>query len=206
MEMLRLGNERTLFEQGDQGDNFYIIFSGKVSVFSRKPNPISDTFDYTYICDLKEGDSFGELSLIYGAPRAATIRTIEPTDLIVISKEVYDRVIKRFQVDQIDYIFDFYSNLVVFQKVPKDVIIGLATKTQVIKVKSHDIFIREGDEISLIYFLYTGKWSVVKTITIGNTKKNLKIDELSSSDIFGHHCMTDIVRIFSIYFIDFYSS
>ena len=26
MEMVRLGGETTLFEQGDQGDNFYIIF------------------------------------------------------------------------------------------------------------------------------------------------------------------------------------
>lgn len=106
---------------------------------------------------MKEGDSFGELSLIYGAPRSATIRTIEPTDLIVISKETYDRIIKKFQVDQIDYIFDFYCNLVVFQKIPKDIIIGLATKTQVIKVKSHEVFIREGDEINLVYFIYTGK-------------------------------------------------
>lgn len=94
MEMKRLGNETTLFEQGDPGDHFYIIFSGKVSVYSRKANLVADTYDYTYICDLKEGDSFGELSLIYGAPRSATIKTIEPTDLIVISKHVYDKIIK----------------------------------------------------------------------------------------------------------------
>lgn len=94
MEMTRLPKDVTLFEQGDPGDNFYIIFDGKVSVFSRKANEVADTFDYTYLCDLKEGDSFGELSLIYGAPRAATIRTAEPTDLIIISKAIFDRVIK----------------------------------------------------------------------------------------------------------------
>lgn len=33
MEIVRFGNENTIFEQGDPGDNFYIIFSGKVSVF-----------------------------------------------------------------------------------------------------------------------------------------------------------------------------
>lgn len=57
-------------------------------------------------------------------------------------------LLNKFQVNQIDYIVDFYSNLVVFQKVPRDVIIGLATKTQVVKVKGNEIFISEGDEIT----------------------------------------------------------
>lgn len=57
-------------------------------------------------------------------------------------------LLNKFQVNQIDYIVDFYSNLVVFQKVPRDVIIGLATKTQVVKAKGNEIFISEGDEIA----------------------------------------------------------
>ena len=190
MELVKLTKDYTLFEQGDPGDNFYIIFSGKVAVYSRKANEVADTFDYTYICDLKEGSSFGELSLIYGAPRAATIRTVEPTDLIVISKEVYDRVIKKFQVDQIVYIVDFYSNLVVFQSSPKDVIIGLATKTQVLRVKGDEIFAKEGETTNLVWFIYYGKVNVVKKVKIGGKSKTLKIDTLGSSDIFGHHRIT----------------
>jgi CRP-like cAMP-binding protein len=49
MEMTRLRKGVTLFEQGDPGDKFYIIFSGTVSVFTRKANEVADTFDYTYI-------------------------------------------------------------------------------------------------------------------------------------------------------------
>ena len=35
---------------------------------------------------LESGDSFGELSLIYNTPRLASIRTLEPTYLAVLSK------------------------------------------------------------------------------------------------------------------------
>ena len=151
------------------------------------------------IRDRKEGDSFGELSLIYGAPRAATIRTAEPTDLIVISKEIYDRVIKKFQVDQIVYIIDFYSNLVVFQSIPKDVLIGLATKTQVVRVKSNEVFVKEGETTNLIWFIYFGKVNVVKKVKIGGKQKTLKIDTLGSADIFGHHRITsDCIYDYSI--------
>ena len=109
----------------------------------------------------------------------------------MISKEVYDKVIKKFQVDQIVYIVDFYNNLIMFSNAPKDIIIGLATKTQVVKVKSHEVFVREGDEANIIWFIYSGKCSVVKNIPIGNKVKSLKIDTLGSTDIFGHHRIED---------------
>lgn len=43
---------------------------------------------------LKKGDAFGDLSLLYGAPRNATVRTREPSDFIVMTKSTYDKVIK----------------------------------------------------------------------------------------------------------------
>lgn len=136
---------------------------------------------------MNEGEYFGELSLIYGAPRAATIKAVEATDLIVISKKVYDRIIKKFQVDQIVDIIDFYSNLVVFQRIPRDVLINLATKTQVVKIKRNEVFVKEGEITNLIWFIYIGKVNVVKKMRIKGKEKVLKIDTLSSTDIFGHH-------------------
>ena len=50
--------------QGDEGDNFYIVEVGGVEV----------EVGGTTVAQLKEGDSFGELALIYGTPRAATVR------------------------------------------------------------------------------------------------------------------------------------
>lgn len=100
--------------------------------------------------------------MLYGAPRAATIRAIEPTELIVISKEVYDKVIKRFQVDQIDQVVQFYTNLPTLT-VSKEIILNMATKTKVLKVKSHSVFVKENDEVELIWFIRLGKCSVIKS-------------------------------------------
>lgn len=43
---------------------------------------------------LSSGDSFGELALFYGAKRMATIFTETETDFIVLSKEVYEKILK----------------------------------------------------------------------------------------------------------------
>lgn len=53
----------TIIEQGEDGDNFYVIDSGEVDVFVNNEFCVS----------IKEGGSFGELALIYGTPRAATV-------------------------------------------------------------------------------------------------------------------------------------
>jgi len=43
---------------------------------------------------LKKGDAFGDLSLLYGAPRNATVQTREDSYFIVMNKVTYDKVIK----------------------------------------------------------------------------------------------------------------
>merc|ERR1719284_276532 len=53
-----------IIQQGDEGDNFYIIDSGDVEVYVNGEK----------VVQISEGGSFGELALIYGTPRAATVK------------------------------------------------------------------------------------------------------------------------------------
>ncbi|VDP51828.1 unnamed protein product [Soboliphyme baturini] len=48
----------------DEGDNFYVIDSGQVEVFVNGEK----------VTTIKQGGGFGELALIYGTPRAATVK------------------------------------------------------------------------------------------------------------------------------------
>ena len=54
---------------GDDGDNFYVIDKGAVDVFVNNE----------YMTTIKDSGSFGELALIYGTPRAATVKVILST-------------------------------------------------------------------------------------------------------------------------------
>ena len=60
-----------MIQQGDAGDNFYLVESGELDCFKRfNPDDTEDTFLKTYVA----GEAFGELALLYNAPRAATIK------------------------------------------------------------------------------------------------------------------------------------
>lgn len=93
----------TVFEQGDSGDNFYIIKSGEVERYIRHPrlvrngdqpngNENGDDESFTLSKTLKEGQSFGELSLMYNAHRAATMRARTDVECWAISAESFHRL------------------------------------------------------------------------------------------------------------------
>lgn len=54
---------------GDEGDNFYVVDSGKCEVWVTK-----DGQPPAKVAVVVEGGSFGELALIYGTQRAATVK------------------------------------------------------------------------------------------------------------------------------------
>lgn len=92
----------TVFEQGDTGDNFYIIKSGEFERYIRHPKPgrnsekngndWNDDESFTLSKTMKEGQSFGELSLMYNAPRAATVRARTDAECWAISAESFHRL------------------------------------------------------------------------------------------------------------------
>src|SRR4030042_6003251 len=63
-----------IFSQGDPGDNFYIVNSGKVRVFRKSPEGLE-----TSLAQLGPGDSFGEMSLLTGETRMGFVESLEET-------------------------------------------------------------------------------------------------------------------------------
>lgn len=78
-----------VLEEGSSGDSLFIIKKGLVEVYTRdqKGMPIS-------LAQLKEGDFFGEISLITGRPRNATVKVVQPTELLRLPKEDFQEIIQ----------------------------------------------------------------------------------------------------------------
>ncbi len=66
--------DEALVREGRPGHHFYVVCSGyaEVSLEGRRLGVLS------------EGSAFGELSLLTGEPRSATVRALAPCDLLTI--------------------------------------------------------------------------------------------------------------------------
>ncbi|KAJ1364155.1 Serine/threonine-protein kinase, variant 2 [Parelaphostrongylus tenuis] len=73
----------TIIEQGEEGDNFYVIDKGVVDVYVNNE----------FVLTINEGGSFGELALIYGTPRAATVIAKTDVKLWAIDRLSYRRIL-----------------------------------------------------------------------------------------------------------------
>ncbi|MGZ7032118.1 MAG: cyclic nucleotide-binding domain-containing protein [Thermoanaerobaculia bacterium] len=81
-----------IISEGDPGSSMYIIASGEVKVYTRGTGGSGASI---YLAKLKEGDFFGEVSVLTGKPRTATITASQHTELLRLDKEKLDTALAR---------------------------------------------------------------------------------------------------------------
>ncbi|WP_318727701.1 cyclic nucleotide-binding domain-containing protein [Roseofilum sp. Guam] len=82
----RLRESEVLFREGDAGDSFYIVLAGTVEVYVEKINK--------HLTNLRTGSFFGELSLMLGIPRTASVRAVEETILFAINHKGFENLLR----------------------------------------------------------------------------------------------------------------
>ncbi len=90
LEELSFPAGATIFSQGDKGDSFYIIQSGAVQVVLNTAGGRSEV-----IAVLGPQDCFGEMALLSGDPRSATIVAVKDTTVWRLSREDWDELIEK---------------------------------------------------------------------------------------------------------------
>jgi serine/threonine protein phosphatase PrpC len=71
-----------IFKEGSVGDELYVIVEGRVEIRAQK----------RLLRILEAGLHFGEFAMIDRQPRSATVTAIEPTHLLVLSQEQFERL------------------------------------------------------------------------------------------------------------------
>ena len=82
--------DEIFFNIGEPGHEMYIILRGRVGVYITSV----DGFP-VMITELTAGDFFGEMSLLEGQPRSATIGAIEDTIVLIINEHNFEQVIAK---------------------------------------------------------------------------------------------------------------
>jgi transcriptional regulator with AAA-type ATPase domain len=88
MECLRYGRGDVVVRQGEPGNRFHILASGrmKVSVGSSGDSVVE-------VAVLGEGDCFGEMSLLTNEPASADVAAVEECETLSLDRDVFDALV-----------------------------------------------------------------------------------------------------------------
>jgi putative peptide zinc metalloprotease protein len=88
VQLRQVSGGAAVVRQGESASEFFIIRSGRVNVIDETPEGEEEV-----LRSMGAGQAFGELALLQGTPRTATVRAEVDTELFTIDKGSFDRLL-----------------------------------------------------------------------------------------------------------------
>ncbi|CAI2371145.1 unnamed protein product [Moneuplotes crassus] len=181
MTEVKLAPGEVIIKEGDDGDYLYVVETGQLQCSKIFPGNTEPTNLIVY----SPGGAFGELALLYNAPRAATITAIDECLLWGLDRKTFNHIVKDAAVRKREMYDDFLKKVKILQTMDayeRQTIADAFTKH---KFSEGDRIITEGEEGKELYFLVEGEAKATKNID-GELKT---VMEYKPGDYFGERAL-----------------
>ena len=131
-----------IIQQGDIGDVFYLLESGSVDVHVQKKGE-----DSKKVHSYKSGDAFGELALMYNAPRAATCVAADDCKLWALDRNSFRVIVVAAAMQKRETYQGFLSCVPILQTLTDNEIMTLADSLVEEKFQDGQVICTQGDEV-----------------------------------------------------------
>lgn len=151
--------------QGDLGDVFYLLEDGSVDVLISK-NKADPVKVHTY----KPGDAFGELAIMYNAPRAATCRASSDCKLWALDRVSFKVIVVAAAMQKRELYKSFLEKVDILSSLNEMEVMTLADSLAEEKYDDGAIIFNQGDEGNYFYIVKQGTVKCLQTDAEGNQK------------------------------------
>lgn len=140
MEVKEITPGEMVIRQGDDGNELYIVSSGRLRCFKLLPDG-----NERYLCNYSPGGVFGELSLLYSSPRAASIIAEEPSVLFCLDRDTFNHIVKSASIRRRERYDDFINRVELFQELEPYERGKLCDVLDVVRFRRDDFVVLEGE-------------------------------------------------------------
>eukprot|EP01017_Pseudomicrothorax_dubius_P013268 TRINITY_DN1577_c0_g1_i1.p1 TRINITY_DN1577_c0_g1~~TRINITY_DN1577_c0_g1_i1.p1 ORF type:complete len:351 (-),score=142.75 TRINITY_DN1577_c0_g1_i1:143-1195(-) len=139
--------------QGDDGDDLYVVDSGTLSCFRKSKKDDQENFLKTYTA----GDAFGELALLYNAPRAATIIADGDCTLFALDRQTFNHIVKDAAAKKREKYEHFLSRVELLDTVDPYERSKIADALKPMKFRAGEYVVKEGENGDTFFFIEDGE-------------------------------------------------
>lgn len=151
-------------KQGDLSNTFYCLVEGHCDIFKVDKDGAA-TPDLPYgpkVNEVDPGQSFGDLALIYGAPRAATVIATKACVSYEIAGNTFRSFLRSEREKEIAYCKEFLRKMGILSNLTDTELFAIAQACIVEEFPAGKDIIREGDVGDRFYFVQSGDVAVLK--------------------------------------------
>lgn len=177
MEEKRYQAKDIVIKQGDDGKELFVVGSGLLKCYKKIKG------EEKFLKDYHPGEAFGELALLYNAPRAAMIIAENECELWSLDRECFNHIVKDAAIRRRERYEDFLSKIEILQDMDPYERSQLADVLKSVTYKAGDFVIREGDEGNVFFIVEEGTAVALKVLHVNQDPVEVKA--YSSSDYFG---------------------
>jgi len=177
-----------IVRQGDVGDVFYIVIEGQVGVVQREKGHQENE-----VVQLGPGNFFGEMSILGGGVRVATVRALTDCRLLNIPQEQFETIEQQFPQFQQLIIEGYHkrmidvvlSSLMFFHRFPDNRRSEIISRLEIMPVTKGDCLIKEGQQNQTLYIILSGEVQV----QMQSGEQSVELATLGNGNFFGEISM-----------------
>jgi cAMP-dependent protein kinase regulator len=87
LELLSFAAGDIVITEGEPGDSLFVVSTGRVKAFVRNP-----AGRHVQVREMGDGEFFGEISILKGSPRTATVTAASRLELLELDRATLDRI------------------------------------------------------------------------------------------------------------------
>ena len=178
-EEKRFSKGEYVIKQGEQGDVLFLIESGTLNCYKTFNKEEGDKFLKAY----NPGEAFGELALLYNAPRAASIIASNDCILWALDRETFNNIVKEAAVRKREKYQKFLKSVDIFSSIELYELSQICDALQVQKCEEGSYIISQNDPGDKFYIIEKGEAFATKVFEQGGEAKVVK--EYTKGGYFG---------------------
>jgi cAMP-dependent protein kinase regulator len=178
MEEKVFNRNDTVIEQNADGDELFVVGEGKLHCYRNEKGEVSLVKTYN------PGDYFGELALLYNAPRAATIKAIKNgVVLYSLDRLTFNHIVKDSAIKRRERYEEILKQVKVLDSLDNFERGKLIDAISEMKFKAGDEIIKQGEPGNKFYFIMEGKAVAKKALNPGDQPETVM--NYKEGDYFG---------------------
>lgn len=152
MQQVKVKSGDVIIKEGEDGDTFYVVEDGKFDVYQYD----KDLQDDKVVDNKVMGDCFGELALMYNAPRNATVVASSDATLRSVRQHVFSRLVREAREKQVYQFSEWLKEVELLKPLSNFERLHLVEAIELVDFDKGTILFDQGDAGDAMYVVVEG--------------------------------------------------